>query len=111
MLYAHFTDARGNDVKRFFWAWDEYHAATFSPDCEVYKIIDFDRQADGKRKKSVNGYWYKTRKAAARENAMEIMDAMTGGESYAMLAEIGEYLYTIGRRNGLLREFRENGII
>ena len=30
--------------------------------------------------------------------------------SYSELAEVGERFYTLGKRYGLLKEFRENGI-
>ena len=54
---------------------------------------------------------YQKAKAAAREKAVEFSN--TCGEmnlSYAELAEIGNEFYRLGRRYGLLREFRENGI-
>lgn len=54
---------------------------------------------------------YQKAKAAAREKAVEF--SLTCGErdmSYCELAEIGNYFNRLGRRYGLLREFRENGI-
>jgi len=54
---------------------------------------------------------YQKAKAAAREKAVEF--SLTCGEtdlSYAELAEIGNKFERLGRRYGLLREFRENGI-
>lgn len=55
---------------------------------------------------------YQKAKAAAHEKAVEF--SLTCGEkdlSYAELAEIGNEFYRLGRRYGLLREFRENGIL
>lgn len=50
-------------------------------------------------------------KAAAREEAIEWQNNECGHNiSYGELYEIGEHFYNIGKRYGLLREFRENGI-
>ena len=54
---------------------------------------------------------YEKAKAAAREKAVDFSNSC--GEmnlSYADLAELGNKFYTLGKRCGLLREFRENGI-
>ena len=54
---------------------------------------------------------YENGKARAREMAVEFSN--TCGEmdlSYMELTEIGNKFYRLGRRYGLLREFRENGI-
>lgn len=55
--------------------------------------------------------YYNRLKAAARTEAIEWQFA-DGDESmsYRELAEIGEHFYTLGKRYGLLKEFRENGI-
>ena len=57
------------------------------------------------------GTKYSIRKAAARDEAIdwqyEIADKNI---SYSELAEAGERFYKIGKRYGLLREFRENAI-
>ena len=54
---------------------------------------------------------YEKAKAAAREKAVDFSNSC--GEmnlSYAELAEIGNQFHKLGKRFGLLREFRENGI-
>ena len=54
---------------------------------------------------------YEKAKAAAREKAVDFSNSC--GEmnlSYADLVEIGNEFRTLGKRYGLLREFRENGI-
>ena len=55
--------------------------------------------------------YYNRLKAAARTEAIEWHFAY-GDESmsYRELAEAGERFYTLGKRYGLLKEFRENGI-
>ena len=54
---------------------------------------------------------YEKAKAAAREAAVDF--SLSCGEmilSYAEYAEIGNKFHALGKRYGLLREFRENGI-
>ncbi len=54
---------------------------------------------------------YQQRKEAARQEAIDWQHE--DGDypySYGGLAIIGEYFYKLGKRFGLLREFRENGI-
>lgn len=54
---------------------------------------------------------YQKRKEAARHKAIDWqLEASEQNFSYGELAEIGEYFYKLGKRFGLLREFRENGI-
>lgn len=54
---------------------------------------------------------YQERKENAREIAIQWQ--LNDGNypySYEGLAILGEYFYKIGKRYGLLKEFRENGI-
>lgn len=55
---------------------------------------------------------YQRGKAAAREMAVEF--SLTFGEHtyfWSDLAEIANEFHRLGKRYGLLREFRENGIL
>ena len=55
--------------------------------------------------------YYNRLKETARTEAFEWQ--LISGDypmSYNELAEVGERFYTIGKRYGLLKEFRENGI-
>ena len=55
--------------------------------------------------------YYNRVKEAARKAAIEWQ--LTAGDnpmSYSELAEVVERFYTLGKRYGLLKEFRENGI-
>lgn len=54
---------------------------------------------------------YNRLKESARTEALEWQ--LTSGDnpmSYKELAEVGERFYMLGKRYGLLKEFRENGI-
>lgn len=54
---------------------------------------------------------YAQRKEAARQEAIDWqLNDRNGNLSYGELAEIGAYFYKLGKRFGLLREFRENVI-
>lgn len=54
---------------------------------------------------------YQEMKEAARQEAIEWQNNVFNHQfSYGEFAEAGEHFYDIGRRYGLLREFRENGI-
>ena len=54
---------------------------------------------------------YAERKENAREIAIDWqIEESERSLSYGELAEAGEYFYKLGKRYGLLREFRENGI-
>ena len=54
---------------------------------------------------------YQQLKEAARQEAIDWQDqAAEQNLSYGELAEAGEHFEKLGRRYGLLQEFRENGI-
>lgn len=56
--------------------------------------------------------YYSIRKADVREEAIEWQaDFCNNNYSYGELAYYEDYFSRLGRRYGLLREFRENGII
>lgn len=54
---------------------------------------------------------YETKKAEARDKAVEWqLQASDKNYSYGELADFTKYFEKLGRRYGLLKEFRENGI-
>lgn len=55
---------------------------------------------------------YKTKKAAARQKAMDWQNSFNDrNDSWEDLANAGAMFEKLGRRYGLLKEFRENGIL
>lgn len=55
---------------------------------------------------------YKNRKAAARDAAIMVQqEAAEQSQSWEEVAETADRLERLARRFGLLREFRENGLI
>ena len=54
---------------------------------------------------------YEAKKEIARQEAIEWQNNLFNHNySYGELAEFGYYFEKLGRRYGLLKEFRENGI-
>lgn len=84
--------------------WDRVHALTFNP-CGAYVV----------RELRTRGKTYAERKANAAELAKELQnvesDLNGGGLSWGEYNIITDFFEEVGRRFGLLREFRENGII
>ena len=54
---------------------------------------------------------YQARKEAARNEALEWMDMASSDDlSYGDICDAQDRFYTLGKRYGLLEEFRENGV-
>lgn len=101
IYYAAITTAHGERAQGIY-SPEEYTRATFSQDTDTHYITDLKPRT----------------KAAARQMAMDIMDAdretvNSGGNclSWFEWSIIGAALEKAARRFGLVREFRENGII
>lgn len=90
-----------NNTEYVFTSWKEYHAATFNPENVPTYTTDF----------RITGSDYASRKAAAREIAVDISLNQCGGLSWNECALLANKLETIGKRYGLLEELRENGLI
>lgn len=75
--------------------------ATFSPNIEVVSTIEF----------KASGYTYQDRRSCVEEIAKEFQTADEGGLSYEELLNIQQWFEKMGRRYGLYREFRTNGVI
>ena len=55
---------------------------------------------------------YQSKKAQAQQKAIDYQLYASGNNlSYAEIAEQGEYFYKLAKRYGLVKEFKENGII
>lgn len=84
------------------YGWKEWHKNTFSPDCEDITILNF----------TIKGKNYTERKEAAAQLAKDWQNYFAGlSWSYGEIAEIETFFEKIGKRFGLLKEFRENCII
>lgn len=67
---------------------------------------------DGVYPLRVTGKTYHERKTSARDIAIDLQ-AMQGMSTMSMYeySELYSYLYSIGKQYGLLKEFRDNGVI
>lgn len=86
-----------------FYSFDDFLKATFSP-FSNYKILKLG---------DIHGNTYNERKNNARDIAIEYslnFEVFTKGLSYSEIFVIENFFYKIGKRFGLLREFRENAI-
>ena len=104
MFYAKITAPNAQPVEMLIDTaadFDIYYAASFNPLCTVSRF-SFD----------LRGSTYAERRTAAREMAQEWQGiAANAALSYGELGEIAAFFERIGRKCGLLREFRENGMI
>lgn len=89
-----------NEYMATFTSWSEYHTATFSPLIDVLFITDF----------KVKGKTYADRKEFVRNIAIDYSNNGAFGLSWGEVAMISDMFYKLGKRYGLLKEFKENCI-
>lgn len=100
-ILATLRDTGTNEETMYtFDSWKEYHTATFSPLIDVLFITDF----------KVKGNTYEDRKAFVRDLAIDYSNNQSCGLSWSEVAYVGDMFYKLGKRYGLLKEFKENGI-
>lgn len=100
MFFASYKDANGKEHANLYFDWNSFHADTFSPDCKIIQLIEF----------VIHGKNYRERKNCLEDIAIEFSHNVICGLSYEELYHIQNFFETMGRRYGLLREFRENAI-
>ena len=84
----------GNDIS----LWNK---RTFSPTCEDIMTLDF----------TIKGKNYQERKSCLQDIAIDYSNHFASlSWSYGELAEIVDFFYENGKRYGLLKEFKENGV-
>lgn len=100
MFFASYKDAFGKEHANLYFDWEKYFADTFSPECEIIQLIEF----------TVHGKNYRERKNSLEEIAIEFLNNAVCGLSYGEIYHIQNFFEIMGKRYGLLREFRENCI-
>ena len=100
LFYAAYKDPDGNEHAGLYENLGEFSRATFSPACEILAVIGL----------RLSGKTYQERKAAARSLAIEYSLSIYPGLSWGESARVSTYFENIGKRYGLLKEFRENAI-
>lgn len=96
------NETSGAEFMEIYTDYDEMHRETFSPEYFINRVIDTNR---------LPGKSYADKKALLRDQAIDYSlqnnFVMYGSD----LVEIGAYFEKYGKRYGLIKEFRENGII
>lgn len=101
LILATLKDTETNEEKMYtFYSWQELHSATFSPFIDRLFITDF----------KVKGKTYAERKEFVRQLAIDYSNNQACGLSWNEVAMVSDMFYKLGKRYGLLKEFKENGI-
>lgn len=101
MILAAYRDPNGDVQGGLYDTYEQYHKETFSPECEEIGLIEF----------KVSGKSYKECKANAEDIAIKTQSLMTEMSLFCgEILWISSWFEVIGKRYGLLQEFKENGI-
>lgn len=97
-----YKDTDGKIKNNLYYSWEEWHKDTFSPATKIISVFEL----------KVYGKSYKERKNDLKTRAICYQDTYNYVSwSYGEIAEISDFFYKNGKRYGLLREFKENGIL
>ncbi len=100
MFYANYEKPDGEVVSALFDSFEAYVKDTFSPLVEHFSFIDFH----------VHGKTYAEKQASLCNTARRFQYECADGLSWYELSRITAWFYTMGKRYGLLKDFRENAI-
>ena len=103
IYYGVYKDKNGNENAGLYFGKEglqEFYRNTFIPNSQVHLMA-----------LSVKGKTYKEKKQAARDLAIEYSNNSYPGFSWSECAIAVDFFEKIGKRYGLLEEFRENCII
>ena len=105
MIYAILQDPIHRPTAYLYEEWQGLHSDLFNPSTELVGCVEF----------KTHGKTYKERKESARDIARTFQgldsDFSGAGLSWGEYATIGAYFEEVGKRYGLLKEFKENAII
>jgi len=101
MFIGIFKNNEGKIKNYIYFSFEEWNRDTFNPLTEIIGMLDF----------KIQGKNYTEKKANLEDLAKEWQGQFASYNwSYGELAEIGDFFERNGKRYGLLREFKENGI-
>ena len=106
MFYAVYEDGNGEKHGELYDCtpngYEEYFRDTHSPDCKIFGLVEI----------KASGRTYKERQDSVRNAAIDCYEliAEAGDISMGEMLSIYERFATLGKRYGLLAEFRENAI-
>lgn len=101
IFYAEWRDENEQLKGGLYFSWDEYHRDTFSPLTHDHRLIVFE----------THGKTYRDRKESVRNTAIDWSNMEHADMYWGELALIGAWFEKMGRRYGLIEEFRENGVV
>lgn len=101
MIFAAYRDENGNERATTFDCFDCFNRFFFSPCLDPVFVTDF----------RLHGKTYQERKENARNIAIGVQAFSWPGLFCGEYAEIQNELETMGKKYGLIREFRCNGVI
>lgn len=96
------NETSGAEFMERYADYDEMHRETFSPEYFINRVIDTNR---------LPGKSYADKKALLRDQAIDYSLQNNFTMYWSEFAAIEDYFEKYGRRYGLIKEFRENGII
>lgn len=103
-----FQILKNNETKEIYTTWDDCwryaHSRTFSPVIDILCITNF----------KIKGKNYKERKENARTLAIKIQNTYINHDvytNYRDTMQLSNIFERIGKNYGLLKEYKENGII
>ena len=96
------NEISGAEFMETFADYEEMHRETFSPEYLISRVINTER---------LPGKTYADKKALLRDQAIDYSLQNNFVIYGSDLVEIGAYFEKYGKRYGLIKEFRENGII
>ena len=102
LLIGIFEDTNKKIQGNIYHDWDTWHKDIFSPATKIISVFEL----------KVFGKSYQEKKSDLRNRAICYQDTYNYVTwSYGEIAEISAFFYKNGKRYGLLREFKENGIL
>lgn len=104
MIFAKIKTLDGYTESNLYWYWDALYHDTFSPESEILFLLPFE----------IHGKTYRERKESLYNLAVSFQYNNDGDTdinlSYSEIGYIQEYFECMGKKYGLLREFKENCI-
>ena len=101
MVIADYIDAHGAEHCRIFETFEDFHKATFSPDCKIWDTAEL----------KIKGRTYKEKKEACAALAARVKRMNTGSLTYNEIQTLRKYFQRHGAKTGNLRLFRKMGVL
>lgn len=101
MVIADYIDAHGVEHCRIFNSFEDFHRATFSPDCRIWDTAEL----------KTRGTNYQERKGTAAALAARVNRMETGTLTYSEIQILRKFFRRLGTKTGNLKLFRRMGIL